>query len=174
MGTTRTRAGSLYALEPMRLEDIPEVIAIEKASFSNPWSHKVFEQEIKENPCSYPMVARTKSTGEPSLAGYCVLWVMSEHLHIQNIAVAFDHQRRGLGRLLLMEAIELGRRAGVGKACLEVRMSNRAAQRLYLSLGFKQVEKRKGYYTRPSEDAILFEKEPLGARSPRVSKLANH
>ncbi len=162
METTGTRVDSLYVLEPMRLEDIAEVIAIEKASFPNPWSHKVFEQEIKENPFSYPTVARTKRSGESILAGYCVKWVVSERLHIQNIAVHLDHQRRGLGRFLLTEAIEAGRRAGVRKACLEVRVSNRAAQCLYRSLGFRQVGKRKGYYKRPAEDAILFEKEPLG------------
>lgn len=162
MDTARSRADSLYVLEPMRLEDIPEVIAIEKTSFSNPWPDKSFEQEIKGNPYSYPIVARTKSPGDASLAGYCVMGVVHEDLHIQNIAVALDHQRQGLGRFLLMEAIERARRAGAGKACLEVRVSNRAAQRLYESLGFKQVGKRKSYYTHPAEDAILFEKELLG------------
>jgi ribosomal-protein-alanine N-acetyltransferase len=42
---------------------------------------------------------------------------------------------------------------------LEVRESNAAAQRLYLSAGFKQTGRRKGYYTRPAEDAILYQRE---------------
>ncbi len=149
---------SLYLLDPLRLEDIPEVVAIEEASFANPWSRSAFEHEIS-NSFSYPVVARTRGEDQSGIAGYCVKWVVDEDLHIQNIAVHPLHQRRGLGRYLLEDAMETGRRTGAQKASLEVRVSNRVAERLYESLGFRRVGKRKGYYSLPPEDANIYEKD---------------
>lgn len=158
-----SRASSLYALEPMRVEDLPEVLAIEHAAFSNPWSREAFLHEIENNPCSRAIVARTTMPTSRRIAGYCVRWVVFEQMHIQNIAVHPQHQRRGLARCLIEDAIKGGKKAGARKAVLEVRESNRAAQRLYLSLGFREVGRRRGYYSRPREDAILYAKDSLDA-----------
>jgi ribosomal-protein-alanine N-acetyltransferase len=155
------KISSLYVIEPMRVEDIPEVLAIERGAFSNPWSKEAFVHEIERNPFSHPTVARTSRVGTHGVAGYCVRWVVFELIHIQNIAVHPAHLRRGLGRYLLVDALEDGRRTGAIKALLEVRESNDAAKQLYLSMGFKEVGRRKNYYRKPHEDAILFEKDLL-------------
>jgi ribosomal-protein-alanine N-acetyltransferase len=142
----------------MRLEDLDEVLAIEKATFRNPWPRELFVHEIEKNPNSHPTVARRKAD---EIAGYCVKWVVSERMHIQNIAVHPWHQQRGLGRFLLEEAMQCGRRAHAKIVQLEVRESNHAAQRLYDSFGFKRVGIRKRYYSNPREVAILYEKNFL-------------
>lgn len=161
IGETAAKLSTLYVIEPMRVEDIPEVLAIERVAFSNPWSKEAFVHEVERNPFSHPTVARTRREGTHGIAGYCVKWVVFEWIHIQNIAVHPAHLRRGLGRYLLDDAILGGRRVGAIKALLEVRESNTAARQLYLSTGFKEVGRRKSYYRKPNEDAILFEKDPL-------------
>jgi ribosomal-protein-alanine N-acetyltransferase len=149
---------TVYTLGPMRREDVDEVLAIERTTFTNPWPVESFVHEIEKNPFSYPIVARTR---EDRIAGYCVKWVVFEHMHIQNIAVHPQHQRRGLGRFLLEDAMSSGRRVNVATVQLEVRESNRPAQRLYESLGFRRVGTRARYYSNPREDAILYEKDLL-------------
>ena len=158
-------ARSLYVLEPMRVEDIPQAVAIEKATFSNPWSHEAFEHEIVDNRVSHPTVARAVESDERAIAGYCVMWVVFEDIHIQNIAVHPQHQRRGLGRYLLEDAQEAGSRTGARGVLLEVRESNTVARRLYISMGFREAGKRRGYYSCPEEDAILYQKDLLDAGS---------
>ena len=153
-----TELGERYVIEPMRMEDLAEVLAIEQATFSNPWPRESFQYEIEKNPLSYPTVARAKGIDGAEIAGYCVKWVVFDHMHIQNIAVRPEHQRRGLGRYLLEEALERGKRLGAKFVQLEVRESNRAAQRLYDFMGFRQVGKRKRYYSHPHEDALLYQK----------------
>lgn len=153
-----TKTGSLYVIESMRMEDLAEVLAIEQATFSNPWPRESFQYEIDKNPLSYPTVARAKGTDGAEVAGYCVKWVVFDHMHIQNIAVHPEHQKRGLGRYLLEEALVRGRRLGAKSVQLEVRESNVAAQHLYDSMGFRKVGKKKRYYSHPREDALLYQK----------------
>lgn len=156
---TRTEAmEGIYTLSPMRIEDLDEVLAIEQATFTNPWPRESFVHEIEDNRFSHPTVARTKTD---EIAGYCVKWVVFEHMHIQNIAVHPQHQRQGLGRFLLEEALRFGRGMQATSVQLEVRESNLAAQRLYDAFGFERVGKRPRYYSNPREDAILYQKDFL-------------
>jgi ribosomal-protein-alanine N-acetyltransferase len=147
-----------YVLEPMLEGDLPEVLAIEEESFSNPWTRESFLHEINKNPYSRPKVARTTDE-RAEIAGYCVNWLVFEHFHIQNIAVHVRHRRKGLGRTMIEQTLREAREAGALDATLEVRESNTAAQELYISLGFKKVGKRRNYYSRPREDAILYRKD---------------
>ena len=38
-----------YGLAPMTLDDLDEVVAIEKASFHTPWSRGAFRYELTQN-----------------------------------------------------------------------------------------------------------------------------
>ena len=110
----RQEARSFYRLEPMRVEDIPQITVIEEATFSNPWPEEAFQDEIGKNAFSYPVVARPVSSspgGSDFVAGYSVTWVVFNELHVQNVAVHPQHRGRGLGRFLVEEALELGRAA---------------------------------------------------------------
>jgi ribosomal-protein-alanine N-acetyltransferase len=149
----------------MEASHLGEVMAIELESYENPWARSAFESEIGRNPVSWSRVALTREA-PARVAGYCVVWIVFEHVHIQNLAVHPAHRRQGLGRLLLQRALEEGRARGASAALLEVRRSNDAAQRLYRSLGFVETGTRRDYYSRPREDALLFRKDLGGA--PRV------
>ena len=153
--------GSVYRLASMRVEDIPQILLIEEASFSNPWPEEAFKDEIAKNAFSYPVVARPVSSGSDFVAGYCIKWVVFNELQVQNVAVHPQHRGRGLGRFLVEEALDFGRVAGCSAAFLEVRGSNTNARRLYVSMGFREVGQRKNYYSRPREDAIQYRKDTL-------------
>lgn len=147
-----------YRLEPMRLDDLDDVVAIEQASFSNPWPQEAFVEEVRKNDFSYPAVASTRALRARVVCGYLVPWVVFEELHIQNVAVHPRHRGRGLGRWLVEEALALGTRRRCRVALLEVRESNTVARQLYASMGFREEGKRRRYYSQPQENAIVYRK----------------
>ncbi len=74
---------------------------------------------------------------------------------ILNLAVAPDGRRRGLGHALVRRVLEGLTSRGAQAIYLEVRESNASARRLYAGHGFREVGRRKQYYRRPVEDAIV-------------------
>lgn len=151
-----------YVLAPMAGSHLDEVSAIELESYENPWARSAFESELGSNPVSFSRVALTTETTS-RVAGYCVVWIVFEHVHIQNLAVHPEHRRRGLGRFLVLQALEEGRSRGATSALLEVRGSNAAARSLYRTLGFEEMGTRPDYYSLPREDALTLRKE-LGGK----------
>ena len=157
----------LYALAAMtKSHHLDEVVRIEQMSHSNPWSRDAFVHELETNTVSRSRVALTRE-GESMVAGYCIGWVVVDHLQIQNVAVHPSHRRRGLAIFLIEDALSDARKRGAEAAWLEVRQSNVSARRLYEGLGFREAGERKGYYSRPSEDAVVLQKELT--REPRES-----
>jgi ribosomal-protein-alanine N-acetyltransferase len=149
--------------EPMRETHLDQVMAIEKACFSNPWSRVSFLLDIySQDACC--LVVRLEDT----VVGYILGWFVLDELHINNIAVHPGYQRRGLGERLLQflldRAVELGSR----RAVLELRASNKAARRLYEKRGFRQTAVRESYYRRPTENAVLMSREltPSSGKDP--------
>ncbi len=138
-------------LEPMRESDLDEVMAIENAIYTHPWTRGNFADSIR---AGYP--CRTWRLGR-ELVGYFVLLAAAGEAHLLNLSVAAARQRSGHGAALLREAMRLARERGARHVFLEVRPSNRAAQALYARFGFSHVAVRRGYY--PShggrEDAIV-------------------
>jgi ribosomal-protein-alanine N-acetyltransferase len=148
----------------METVHLDQVEAIEIESYENPWPRSAFVAEIGSNPVSWARIA-VSSKAPSRVAGYCIAWILFENVHVQNLAVHPAHRRKGLGRLLLLHAIDEGRNRGATAALLEVRRSNEAAQSLYRSLGFAEIGTRREYYSLPREDALLFRKEiPLALR----------
>ena len=72
-----------------------------------------------------------------------------------NVAVAAEHRRRGIATMLLERLFEATAGRGRRGYTLEVRVSNRAAIRLYEQLGFDRHGIRRGYYTDNREDALI-------------------
>lgn len=97
---------------------------------------------------------RRKEPSDPVL-GYAGFWKLGGEVHISTIAVHPDHRRRGLGELLLLHMLDRAVERGSEFVTLEVRESNRIAQRLYEKYGFRTVGRRDRYYTDNHEDALL-------------------
>jgi ribosomal-protein-alanine N-acetyltransferase len=140
-------------LRTARLEDLREIAAIERLSFTDPWSRQSFAQ-LLDGPAHF-VVAERPFAGARVVAGYVVAWVVVEQAEIANIAVAPSARRLGIGALLLDDAIAALAARGARAIFLEVRRSNEAAQALYASRGFREVGRRRGYYRNPVEDALI-------------------
>ena len=158
----------------MVTEDLDEVMKIEEASFSSPWSRGMFLTELKDNPFSKLLVARLthpaeasqlKSEDQPVLGGphgpphiivgYCCFWIVFGEVHIMNLAVHPDYRRKGIATRLVEVVISISRHEVVQKVHLEVRKSNDSARKLYEKFGFLVITARPNYYSQPMEDALL-------------------
>ena len=135
----------------MRREDLDAVTAIERDTFTIPWSRESFRQELERNVAARYLVAET----DGRIIGYAGAWVILDESHITNIAVAEDYRGRGIGKQLTQSLLQYLSNLGACYATLEVRVSNERAQNLYRGLGFVTVGKRKRYYEDNGEDAFL-------------------
>jgi len=145
----------------MRREDLPEVLAIESLSFSEPWTEEMFVHELSSGGIANHQVARADEGSGLHIVGYLCAWIVAGELHINNIAVHPGYRRRGVASQLLEEILRRAKAIGATAGYLEVRASNEAAKALYLQYGFKLVGRRRNYYDHPREDAILMRKKPL-------------
>ncbi len=138
----------------MRKEDIDQVMAIEQASFSMPWSKNLFLSEFRSPLVSTLMVALAEGQAR-TVVGYIVFWNVADEMHILNLAVKPENRRQGIARRLVLAGLKRARDRDAKKAFLEVRTSNIAAQKLYASLGFTGTFVRRDYYDSPVEDAVV-------------------
>ncbi len=142
-------------IEPMRKEDLDQVMDIEQASFTMPWSRNLFLSELRSRTVASLLVALRSGLSERRVLGYVIYWLVADEMHILNLATAPEERRQGIGRKLVLEAIKEAVTKGARLALLEVRVSNNAAQKLYSDLGFSGIYIRRGYYDLPVEDALV-------------------
>jgi len=137
--------------EPMREQDLTAVLAIENAVYTHPWSRGNFLDSLRSG-----YECRLYRAGA-QLLGYFVLLPAAGEAHLLNLSVAAAHQRSGHGTALLEEVIRLARFHRSRTVFLEVRVSNRSAQALYLRFGFRRIALRRDYYPAGDgrEDAIV-------------------
>lgn len=138
----------------MTAEHIPQIAAIEKICFPDPWSEDSFTAEL-EYGYSCWLVAVCGKT----VAGYIGSHQMFEDADIMNIAVLPEYRRRNIGQRLLDAMFSLLAERGAETVALEVRPSNLPARALYEKNGFEQAGLRKNYYFHPTEDALILKKK---------------
>lgn len=137
-------------IKKMEHEHVDQVYEIEELSFFTPWSKKSIHSEI-DNPLGHYTVI----TDGDRVVAYGGFWIVEPEANINNVAVTPSHRGRGISRLLMNELIASAREKKAKELYLEVRSSNRVAQNLYRSLGFKMIGIRSGYYVDTQEDAIV-------------------
>ncbi len=142
-------------IEPMVPADLPSVVAIEEASFTQPWSHQSFQSELANNQLAAYLVSRVDGI----IAGYGGVWVILDEAHITTLSVEQHYRRQGIASKLLEALIEKSCSMGANRISLEVRPSNHAARRLYEKFGFSVKGVRKHYYF--NEDGLIMFKEDL-------------
>jgi ribosomal-protein-alanine N-acetyltransferase len=155
-------ASSAVKVRLAEARDLPSILAIEEASFSDPWTADTFEsamalQRMRLYVAEEP--AEQGKAGAPVLVGYVVALLLGEEAEIADLAVAPRSRRRGIGGVLLNRMLGDLTARGVGEVFLEVRESNVAARMLYASHGFMTVGRRRGYYRHPPEDALILKRE---------------
>ena len=138
----------------MTAAQIPQVAALEKCCFADPWSENSVASEL-QNPLSLWLVAMD---GE-RLAGYVGSQTVLGESDMMNVAVDGAYRRQGVGKMLIEALVEHLKARESHCLTLEVRDSNTPARNLYASLGFSQIGRRKNYYRNPREDALILRKE---------------
>ena len=153
---------------PMRVEDVDQVIAIERLSFPLPWSRESFIREIREIDNSRLLVvsededrAVSSESSGAGVMGYACWWEVVDECHITNFAVAPAHRRKGVADFLIERILEDARGKGLLRATLEVRLGNAAAIALYEKWGFTAAAMRPRYYPDNREDALVMWKEKI-------------
>ena len=137
-------------IRPMRPDDMAKVMAIENASFTDPWPESSFSGDFDKE-FAYQFVAETR---DKIIAGYTQFWIVIDEGHILNIAVSRAFRRLGIGRKIMNFALQVMSEKGVKYALLEVRKNNMPALNLYKSMGFRKIAVRKKYYS-DGADAII-------------------
>jgi ribosomal-protein-alanine N-acetyltransferase len=180
----------MFIMREMQLVDIPQVVTIDRKSFTLPWAAGHYEFEVSNRDSSHMVVleaanltpaapiglrgllTRLIAPQSPSIiVGYGGCWLIAGEAHISTIATHPDFRGRGLGELLLIGMLLRSIGLGGEYSVLEVRETNLTAQRLYEKYEYKIVGRRKGYYRDNNEDALLMEVRPLnGAYTARLKQ----
>jgi ribosomal-protein-alanine N-acetyltransferase len=142
-------------IRALAVDDLPAIDAIERRAYPTPWSRSMFASELAK-PTSICLGAFEGL----DLIGYVINSRYVDAWHIMNVAVAPEHQRRGVAMQLLERLFELTRNDERRGYTLEVRVSNEAAIGLYDRLGFEARGIRRGYYTDNREDALIMWRDP--------------
>jgi ribosomal-protein-alanine N-acetyltransferase len=142
-----------YSISRLAPDDsLDDVVSLEAASFSNPWSREILARDLRNPDVSRVYVLRAR---DGALLAFCACWFIADEVHINTLAVKAAVQRRGLATRLLRHVFAEAAAAGVRRATLEVRRSNEAALRLYERLGFSVQGIRRDYYSNPLEDGLI-------------------
>lgn len=146
-------------MRAMTQDDVDAVLAIEQAVQRFPWTRGNFTDALHSGYLC--CVDETESGG---IRGYAILMPAVDEAELLNIGVAAAQQRKGLGRAMLAEMLNVARGRKMKRVFLEARSSNVAAIALYRSAGFSEAGARRGYYqgASGSEDAIVMACELMG------------
>ena len=136
---------------PMTEEHIEQVLQVEEACFSIPWTREDFQREMKENKMAIYRIAVL----DDKIVGYAGMWHVVTEGHITNVAVLEQYRRRGVAKALMEEILNIAQQKQMIGITLEVRISNIAAQKLYTKYGFRPEGFRKNYYQDTKEDAVI-------------------
>ncbi len=137
-------------IDSLKKQYITGIDTINQASFSQPWSAALIEQDMDNPNCYYAV-----GLEGVEVVGYAGMTVIAGEANVTNVAVSPKRRREGIGRILLARLIEICRENSFILITLEVRKSNSAAIGLYESLGFEALGERKNYYSDNGESALI-------------------
>jgi len=136
-------------IRDMARSDIPAVAALEAVIYPQPWSPRVFFDELAMDSRSYVVAIDAGGT----LVGYGGLLLVEEDAHITTVAVDPEVRGQHVGSRVMLALVERALAAGARHLTLEVRITNSVAQGLYDRFGFDPIGRRKNYYK--DEDALV-------------------
>ncbi len=139
-----------FVIRPLTSEDAVVIADLESRCVGAArWGEAAY-RDVAANGITGWVTARAKV-----LLGFILVRAVADEMEILNLAVDPDSRRQGIARRLLTRAIAEVRRADVKRVYLEVRESNSSARAFYSSAEFTEQGRRKKYYSRPVEDALL-------------------
>lgn len=147
----------MIEIRRMEMKDIPEVVEIDRSSFTLPWTERSYKYEVQENSAARCWVTMV----DGRVASMLVLWLIVDEAHIATIATHPQFRRRGFAKQILIKSLVSAREEGALKSLLEVRARHVVAQKIYCDIGFVEVGRRPMYYRDNGEDAVLMTMEHL-------------
>ncbi len=152
IGNTRPDGGKVeVVIAPMRTKDLRGVLRIEQAVFPQPWSHRLFVEELAQRKSRAYRAAWVGRT----VVGFAGQMFIDDESHVNNIAVDPEWQGRGLGAVLLADLVRTALDRGARHLTLEVRVGNEPALALYSRFGLAPVGVRRNYYPVTGDDALV-------------------
>lgn len=139
-----------YTIAEAREELLPQIQMLEQRSFTVPWTEAMLRIQLDRNSHIF-----LTAEAEGRIVGYVGLMYVLDEGYISNVAVDADWRRQGVADALIDELVRRSRALLLSFLTLEVRESNSPAIALYEKHGFRTVGRRKGYYEKPREDALL-------------------
>lgn len=140
-------------LREMNMADVDVILRIEQQVHAHPWTRGNFTDTLGSD-----SICKVYEDGDAML-GYAVFMASVDDAELLDIGIAAEYQRKGLGRRLLLEIMEIAHGMSMRRMLLEVRPSNVAALGLYRAAGFSEIGLRRDYYVADNgrEDAIVME-----------------
>lgn len=132
---------------------IESVYELERECFAHPWSKDSLEEYLN-NPSAYFYTAVL----DDKVVGYIGTYIVADESYVTNIAVTESARKRGIGKALVLKALENSKNNGASFLSLEVRLSNTPAITLYRNCGFESEGIRPKFYRDPEEDALIMTK----------------
>lgn len=142
------------SVDLMKKDDLPEILAIERASFPTPWTEGMFLDELRTTHAQC-LVIKFEIEGKTSIAAYIIFWFVVDEVHLHNLAVSNEFRGQGLAYNMMNLMKDIAAQLGINRQTLEVRESNHEAINLYRKCGFVVKGRRPLYYTDTHEDALV-------------------
>lgn len=138
------------SFRPMTAADVPRIAAIEAESFYDAWNENMLQNELDNALTTYLVM---EVAGE--LVGYAGFWLVAGEAQVTRVAVAESERGQGFGTRLTAAMVSKAWEMGAEAVTLEVRESNVAAQKAYLTCGFASEGIRPNYYEDNHENAVI-------------------
>lgn len=148
-------------IRKVRKADIDRIVDIERSwHHLSHWSVDSYYRLLNDDTFTSSFVAELEDEMSlPRIVGFVIFHIAADTSEIYNIAVENGHARTGIGKQLMMAAIEESGKRRARKVMLEVRKSNTPAINFYFAFNFTIAGERKNYYSNPLEDAYVMERE---------------
>ena len=155
-----TRAATV-TIAPMLAVHLHDVERLDREVQRQPWSREMLRSEHARRDSRYYLVALVGD----EVVGYGGVLLVPPEAHVTTLGVAADHQRAGIGAMLLGALIRASAERGASDVTLEVRASNVAALALYRRCGFLAEGRRPRYYDDGEDALIMWRREPQPGRT---------
>lgn len=140
-------------IEYMTADHIDQIALLEKQCFTTPWSNDALRQELEVDNAVF-----LAALYDNNVVGYVGMHNNLGEGYVTNIAVDKHYRRKSIGQQLMLALFDYAINNNMQFISLEVRVTNNAAISLYEKLGFERLGIRKGFYSHPTEDALIMTK----------------
>lgn len=139
-------------IAPMQTKDLTDVVAIEEKVFPDPWSHRLFVEELNQRTSR----AYRSAWAGNRLVGFAGVMFIDDEAHVNNIAVDPAYQGRWIGNALMLDLVKTVIGRGARHLTLEVRVGNMPALALYSKFGLAPVGIRPNYYPAGGDALVMW------------------